>query len=148
MIALILSNIYHLQKRIKPMFKTFKLKEKRAEQLSDTEGKITFLIEDENGFERTVWGTTQLDQDTNPISISAIRSREHPLIQCLFITNVNEEFNIEFTQYNDVFERTDDDQKIITADDLDKIMQEMQDKPMRVGALLKSVEVKTTESMS
>ena len=109
---------------------------------------MIFRIEDESGVERTVWGLTHLDEDLNAISISAIRTREHPLIQCLFLTNVNDEFNIEFTQYNDVFERKDEEPKPISAEDLAKMTQEMQDKPMRVGTLLKSVEIKTTESIS
>lgn len=130
------------------MFKTFKLIDRKEEQLSEIEGKMIFIIEDESGVERTVWGITQLDEESNAISISAIRTREHPLIQCLFLTNVNDEFNIEFTQYNDVFERNDKDQSEITAEDLARMTQEMQDKPMRVGALLKSVEIKTTENIS
>lgn len=130
------------------MFKTFKLIDKIEEQVSENEGKMIFHLKDENDVERTVWGMTELDEDLNSISITALRTREHPLIQCLFLTNVNESINIEFTQYNDVFERKEEDMKVTTAEDLEKIAQEMQDKPMRVGALLKSTEVKTTESMT
>ncbi len=130
------------------MFKTFSLIEKKEEQVSATEGKMIFLLKDENGIERTVWGHTQLDQDLNSVSIAAIRTREHPLIQCLFLTNVNEKINIEFTQYNDVFERKEKDVQITSAEDIANIAKEMQNKPMRVGALLKSTEVKTTESMN
>lgn len=130
------------------MFKTFTLIEKKEEQTSATEGKMIFRLEDENGVERSVWGITHLDEDLNAIDITALRTREHPLIQCLFLTNVNEKINIEFTQYNDVFERKEEEMKVTTAEDIQKIAQEMQDKPMRVGALLKSTEVKTTESMS
>ena len=129
------------------MFKTFKLIEKKEEQFSQTEGKMIFRLEDENGIERTVWGNTQLDEDLNSVAIVALRPREHPLIQCLFLTNVNEKINIEFTQYNDVFERKDDESTVVTAEDLERIAKEMQNKPMRVGALLKSTEIKTTESV-
>ena len=129
------------------MFKTFKLIDKKEEQFSATEGKMTFHLEDELGVERSVWGNTQLDQNLNAISITALKPREHPLIQCLFLTNVNEKINIEFTQYNDVFERKDEAKPITTAEDLKKIATEMQNKPMRVGAFLKSTEVKTTETM-
>ena len=130
------------------MFKTFKLIDKKEEQFSATEGKMTFHLEDEAGIERSVWGHTQLDHDLNSVSITALKPREHPLIQCLFLTNVNESINIEFTQYNDVFERKDDADQITTAEDLERIAKEMQNKPMRVGALLKSTEIKSTESMS
>lgn len=130
------------------MFKTFKLIEKKEEQAAEFSGKMTFHLQDENGVERTVWGMTELDDELNAISITALRTREHPLIQCLFLTNVGESINIEFTQYNEVFERKEDDMKVTTAEDLEKIAKEMQDKPMRVGALLKSTEIKTTESIS
>ena len=130
------------------MFKTFSLIEKKEEQVSATEGKMTFLLKDENGLERSVWGHTQLDAGLNAVSITALRPREHPLLQCLLLTNVNEKINIEFTQYNDVFERKDEAVHITTAEDLEKIAKEMQNKPMRVGALLKSTEVKTTETIN
>ncbi len=130
------------------MFKTFKLVNREEEQVSDHEGKMTFHLEDENGVQRKVWGITELDEDLNAISITALRTREHPLIQCLFLTNINEQINIEFTQYNEVFERKEDDMKVVTAEDLEKIAKEMQNKPMRVGALLKSTEIKTTESIN
>ncbi len=130
------------------MFKTFKLINREEEQVSDYEGKMTFHLEDENGVQRKVWGITELDEDLNAISITALRTREHPLIQCLFLTNINEQINIEFTQYNEVFERKEDDLKVVTAEDLEKIAKEMQNKPMRVGALLKSTEIKTTESIN
>lgn len=130
------------------MFKTFKLINREEEQVSDHEGKMTFHLEDENGVQRKVWGITELDEDLNAISITALRTREHPLIQCLFLTNINEQINIEFTQYNEVFERKEDDLKVVTAEDLEKIAKEMQNKPMRVGALLKSTEIKTTESIN
>lgn len=130
------------------MFKTFKLVDKKEEQVSANEGKMTFHLQDENGVERTVWGMTELDEELNAISITALRTREHPLIQCLFLTNTNEQINIEFTQYNDVFGRKEDDLKVVTAEDLEKIAKEMQNKPVRVGALLKSTEVKITESIA
>ena len=130
------------------MFKTFSLTAKEEEQISSTQGKMIFNLKDENGFERTVWGLTELDDELNAISIAAVRAREHPLIQCLFLTNVNEKINIEFTQYNDVFDRKDDDAKITTAEDIANIAKEMQNKPMRVGALLKSTEIKSTKSIT
>lgn len=129
------------------MFKTFSLIQKEEEQISATEGKMTFHLQDENGINRSVWGITQLDQDLNALSITAPRPREHPLIQCLFLTEVNEKINIEFTQYNDVFERKDEEVTIKSAEDINNIAKEMQTKPMRVGALLKSTQVKITETV-
>lgn len=126
------------------MFKTFTLTRKEEEQLSESEGKMTFHLTDESGFDRKVSGFTQLDENLNAVSIASPRKREHPLIQCLFITNVGETINIEFTQYNDVFVRNDQDTAEKT---IEEIAREMQNKPMRLGPLLKSVEIKSTESI-
>ena len=126
------------------MFKTFTLTRKEEEQLSETQGKMTFHLTDENGFERKVSGLTQLDENLNAVSVSSPRKREHPLIQCLFITNVDETINIEFSQYNDVFVRNDQDKTQKTIEDLAR---EMQNRPLRLGPLLKSVEIKSTESI-
>jgi len=127
------------------MIKTYTLVDREEQQISDFEGKMIFHLEDENGDKRTVWGLTALDDELNAFDITALRNREHPLIQCLFLTNVGEQINIEFTQYNDVFERNDAEIKVVTAEDLEKIAQDMQDRPMRVGALLKSTQDSTTE---
>jgi len=129
------------------MLKTFTLTSKTQEKMSETDGTMVFHLEDENGFKRQVKGNTTLDITGNAISISATHPREHPLIQCLFLTDINEEINIDFTQYNDVFERKEE-VKVATAEDIEKIAKEMQSKPMRVGSLLKSTEVKYTESIS
>ena len=130
------------------MYKTFKLLDKKEEQLSETEGKMIFELEDENGAQRSIWGITELDEDLNAIAITAIRNREHPLIHCLFLTNVGEKINIDFTQYNELFERKEE-HKVTSAEDIKRIAKEMQSKPMRMGSLLKSTEIniKTTESM-
>jgi len=95
------------------MIKTYTLVDREEQQISDFEGKMIFHLEDENGDKRTVWGLTALDDELNAIDITALRNREHPLIQCLFLTNVGEQINIEFTQYNDVFERNDAEIKTV-----------------------------------
>lgn len=116
------------------MLKTFTLNKIKEEILSETEGKMTFHLADENGVSRTVWGTTLLDHNGQPISISANKKREHPLLQCLFNSQPNETIEIEFTQYNDIFERNDNKATTPTVEDL---MKEMQSKPMRVDSLVK-----------
>ena len=115
------------------MLKTFTLNKIEAEVISGSEGKMTFQLTDEAGVIRSVWGTTKLDQDGFPVSIFANKTREHPLIQCLFNSQPNETIKIEFTQYNDIFERKDKEQKIPTVDEL---INEMQKKPLRMGELL------------
>jgi len=126
------------------MFKTFTLNKIEKEQVSSTEGKMTFYLTDENGEERKVWGSTNLDVNLEPVSIKAQREREHPLIQCLFYTEVGETINIEFKQYNNVFERSEMNNPKKTVEDIAK---QMQEKPMRVGELLKTTEIKTTEKI-
>ena len=110
------------------MFKTFTLTQKEEEQISESEGKMTFHLTDESGFQRKVSGFTQLDENLNAVSISSPKKREHPLIQCLFITNVDETINIEFTQYNDVFVRNEQD---VTEKTIEELAREMQNKPVR-----------------
>jgi len=114
------------------MLKTFTLDKIEEEVISDTEGKMTFHLIDENGVTRKVWGNTKLDENKQPISIFAIKKREHPLIQCLFKSQANETIKIEFTQYNDIFERKDDNQ----TPTVDELIKEMQKKPLRMGELL------------
>jgi len=115
------------------MLKTFTLNKIEEEVLSELEGKMTFELTDENDITRTVWGTTKLDENGTPISITAIKTREHPLIQCLFKSQPKDMIKIEFTQYNDVFERKDEDAKAPTVEEL---MKEMQSKPLRMGEML------------
>ena len=127
------------------MFKTFTLVKKEVVTVTSTTGKTSFHLTDENGDKRIVSGTTKLDADLNPVSITAVRKREHPLIQCLFYSEINETINIEFKQYNEVFERKDNELNQQTIDGLAK---EMQSKPMRIGSLLKSTKIKTTEPIN
>jgi hypothetical protein len=119
------------------MIKTYRLNIVEEKQITDTEGRMTFHLIDEDGNYRTVWGNTVLDEKGESISIIATKKREHPLLQCLFKSEPNDMLKIDFTQYNDVFEREDEDKPTPTVDEL---MKEMQDKPMRIGALLEVVE--------
>ncbi len=119
------------------MYKTFTLDRIVDEQLTETEGKRTFHLTDENGDSRTVWGSTLINEYKMPVSITANKKREHPLIQCLFDAELNAQINIEFDQYNTVFER-DDAKAEVTAETLDNLFKDMQSKPFRVGSLIKT----------
>ncbi len=118
------------------MLKTFTLNNIKEEVLSESEGKMTFELTDENGDVRTVWGTTTLNEEGLPVSITAIKTREHPLIQCLFKSQPNETIKIEFTQYNEIFERKDDDK----TPTIEELIEEMKKKPLRMGELLEFTE--------
>lgn len=119
------------------MLKTFTLNKIKEVITSATEGKMTFHLIDESGITRTVWGKTTIDENNQPICILAVKKREHPLIQCLFKSQLNETIRIEFTQYNDIFDRKDEDEKVPTVEEL---MKEMQSKPLRMGELLEFAE--------
>ena len=114
------------------MLKNFTLNEITEEILSETEGKMTFKVTDELGVSRTVWGTTKLDEEGMPLSITASKTREHPLIQCLFHSQLNETIKIEFTQYNDFFERKEDNK----TPSIEELINEMKKKSVRMGELL------------
>ena len=118
------------------MLKTFTLNKIKEEVLSESEGKMTFELTDENGDTRTVWGMTTLDENDIPVSISAVKTREHPLIQCLFKSQPNETIKIEFTQYNNIFERKDDEK----TPTIEELLEEMKKKPLRMGELLEFTE--------
>ena len=119
------------------MQKTFTLDRIVDEQLTETEGKRTFHLIDENGEQRTVWGTTLLNEDKVPVSISANKKREYPLLECLFDSALKDTIKIEFEQYNTIFER--DNAKVeVTAETIEALAKEMQSKPMRVGSLIKT----------
>ncbi len=119
------------------MLKTFTLDKIVDEQLTETEGKRTFYLTDENGDKRIVWGTTLLDEQQFPVSISTHKKREFPLLQCLFHSKVKDTIKIEFTQYNSVFDRKSMSE---IQQSVDNIIKEMQKKPYRVGSLLQFVE--------
>jgi len=121
------------------MFKTFTLDRIVDEQLTETEGKRVFHLTDENGDSRTVWGTTLLNEDKVPVSIAANKKREHPLIECLFNSELKDVISIEFKQYNSIFVR-DNKEVEVTAQTIDELAKEMQSKPLRVGSLIKSTE--------
>ncbi len=119
------------------MLKTYTLEKVVDEQYTETEGKRTFHLVDENGDRRTVWGSTLLDENQHPVSISTDKKREYPLIQCLFNSKVKDTIKIEFTQYNCVFDRKSMNVDHQTIEDIAK---EMQKKPVRIGPLLQFAE--------
>jgi len=119
------------------MIKIYRLNIVAERKISETEGKMTFHLIDENGDYRTVWGYTELDDAGRSIKITAHKKREHPLIQCLFKSEPNDKIKVEFTQYNEIVERDDVE---ISISDVDELMENMQKKPFRLGPMLKLVD--------
>ncbi len=115
------------------MIKIFKLNTIEEQQFTASEGKMTFHLMDENGDERAVWGSTQLDETGHAISITANKKREHPLIQCLFTSEPNDEIEIEFTQYNNIITRDDSE---VSVPNINELMKDMQTKAVRLGPMI------------
>lgn len=70
------------------------------EQLSESEGLMTFYLVDENGDCRTVSGKTHLDKDLQPQGITTESKRELPLIDTLFGLRHKKVVDIEFDSFN------------------------------------------------
>lgn len=87
------------------MLKTFMIEKVAEEQLSATEGTMTFHLVDENGDCRTVTGITFLDKNQQPQGISSESRRELPLIESLFSRRDKKIIDIDFDIYNKVYNR-------------------------------------------
>ena len=87
------------------MLKTYMIEKVVEEQLSDTEGKMTFHLVDENGDCRTVSGTTYIDKNKVAQGISSESIRELPLIESLFSARYKNTIDIEFDHFNKVYNR-------------------------------------------
>ena len=90
------------------MLKTFTLNERIDEKLSATEGRVSFSVTDENGYSREITGTTFLDSQGVPQGVTAENKRELPIIEALFRMKINELTEIDFTPYNNIFDRDND----------------------------------------
>jgi hypothetical protein len=89
------------------MLKTFTLDNRVDEQLSDTAGTVIFRITDENGIERKIFADTFLDENQAPQGVTASNKRELPLVEGLFRMEIGESTTIDFTLYNNTFNRAD-----------------------------------------
>ncbi len=87
------------------MLKQFTLNKREEEIISDTEGKMSFYITDENGVERVISGTTYLNEDKQAQGITSPNKRELPLIESLFRLKTGEVVEVEFAPYNKVYYR-------------------------------------------
>lgn len=90
------------------MIKKFTLNKIEETQTSDTKGSIKFFLTDENGNERSVTGSTFLDESKKAKGVSSKNKRELPLIQNLFEMDINETIELEFKYFNKVYDRDAD----------------------------------------
>jgi hypothetical protein len=88
------------------MLKTFMIEKVVEEQFSETEGRMTFHLVDENGDCRTISGLTFLDENKQAQGISSESIRELPLIEHLFSARDKKVIDIEFDHFNKVYDRS------------------------------------------
>lgn len=93
------------QQQVGNMLKQFTLNKREEEKISETHGKMSFFITDENGNDRVVTGTTFLNEDQVAQGISSKNKRELPLIEGLFRLEIGEVIDVEFESYNKVYYR-------------------------------------------
>ena len=89
------------------MLKTFTLEGRVDEQLSDTSGTVIFRVTDENNITRKIFADTFLDGNQVPQGVTASNKRELPLVEGLFRMDIGETTEIDFTLYNNTFNRVD-----------------------------------------
>jgi len=107
------------------MLKTFTLDNRVDEQLSDTAGTVLFSVTDEHGVSRDIFADTFLDENQAPQGITASNKRELPLVEGLFRMEAGEKTTIDFTLYNDTFNREDNKtSNQIAHDEVIKMQQE------------------------
>lgn len=87
------------------MLKKFMIEKVEQEQLTDTNGTITFHLVDEEGNYRTVKANTFLDENKEAKGVSTDNIRELPLIESLFSYRNKKIIEIEFDYFNQVYDR-------------------------------------------
>ena len=121
------------------MLKKYTLIKREEECLTETEGRISFHISDENGISRIVTGVTFLNEYKIAQGISTDNKRELPLIECLFRMELDETIDVEFDAYNKMYDRDVD--KTVNQKAYDTVLEmEMEKKLLyRIAKRIKSI---------
>ena len=90
------------------MLKKFMIEKVDEEQFTETTGRITFHLVDENGNCRKVKGSTHLDENQKARGITTESVRELPLIETLFSNRKKKFIEVEFDPFNKVYDRETD----------------------------------------
>ena len=119
------------------MLKTYTLHKREEEQLTATQGTMTFYITDENGDSRIVTGSTFINSDKVAQGISSENKRELPLIEGLFRLELGETIDIEFEHYNESYDRKTN--KTINQVALDTVLEMQKEKKFfnKIGRFIK-----------
>lgn len=99
------------------MLKKFMIEKIDQEKTSDGTGTITFHIVDENGECRIIEGSTYFDEEQGIEGILSDSSRELPLLQTLFKHRDEKMIEIEFGNYNHIYDRDDNDSEYVMYSD-------------------------------
>ncbi|GAA0417477.1 hypothetical protein GCM10009133_27450 [Cocleimonas flava] len=110
------------------MLKTFMIEKIEEEVCSDSTGKMTFHLVDENGDCRRVCGMTFLDENGQAQGISSESKRELPLIESLFSDRHKKIVDIEFDHFNKVYNRELD--KTVNEIAYEKVLQMEKEKKL------------------
>lgn len=110
------------------MLKTFMIEKIEEEVCSDSTGKMTFYLIDENGDCRTVTGTTFLDKNGQPQGINSESKRQLPLVENLFSERHKKVVDIEFDHFNKVYDR--ETNKTINQVAYEKVLQMEKEKKL------------------
>jgi len=110
------------------MLKTYMIEKVVEEQLSETEGLMTFYLVDENGDCRTVSGNTYLNESLQPQGITTLSKRELPLVDTLFASRHKKTIDIEFESFNKIYDREMD--KTVNELAYEKVIQMQKEKKL------------------
>ncbi len=130
------------------MLKTYMIEKVVEEKHSDTEGTMTFHLVDENGDCRTVSGITFLDEEKKAQGISSETIRELPLIEKLFSSRHKTIIDIEFENFNKVYDR--DLNKTVNQIAYEKVMQMQKEQKLthRIANFFKKASSNSTNAES
>jgi hypothetical protein len=83
------------------MKKTFTIHQISRSNVSEERGSMSWLLSDEDGYERKVNSITTLDRNGAIIAAKAIFGREVPLVEALWLRSEGETFDVDFTGFNE-----------------------------------------------
>lgn len=82
------------------MIKTYKLKEYQCKEISPGKGSISYLLIDELGQERVVTAMATLGIIKKIKAVEPIYHRETPLVEALSKASINDQFDVDFSHFN------------------------------------------------
>ncbi len=82
------------------MLKTYTLKQKSYGRVSANKGTVRYILQEEDGSERTVMAMTELGLTKKVKAIRPMFHRESPLIDKLALAEVNDRIWVDFSDFN------------------------------------------------